>query len=93
MHPANTTVFKYPLTVTDVATVRLPRNAEILCVQAQHDQPCLWAAVNPNEVATEDRKIRLAGTGHNLGDPENLRYLGTFQVLDGTFVGHVFEIL
>jgi hypothetical protein len=36
------------------------------------------------------RRFRVAGTGHEL-EPYVDRYIGTFQMLGGTLVFHVFE--
>lgn len=39
----------------------------------------------------EDRFIAIIGTGDKV--PENIiRYIGTFQILEQNFVGHVFEV-
>lgn len=50
------------------------------------------ALVEENE-NYETRKFRLTGTGHSIKDsPGILNYIGTFQLLEGRFVGHIFEI-
>lgn len=61
-----------------------------LCIQVQHGIPCMWAYVEPNEEAIS-HILRTVGTGHEIpfevGDSE---YLGTYQLHEGAFVGHVF---
>jgi len=85
------TVFKYPLTVRDYVEIPMPEGAEILAVQTQHGIPCLWARVD-TERPDETRHFRISGTGHELSTTdEPLRYVGTFQLQDGIFVGHLFE--
>lgn len=84
------TIHKFPLQVADSQEMKMPKDSTILTVQVQNGTPCLWALVDTDKEA-EERFIRIIGTGHPV--PENvLRYIGTFQVLEGTFVGHVFEV-
>lgn len=83
-------VFKYTLPISDEFELLLPRGAELLSVQGQHDAAQLWALVNQDALLVPFR-FRLLTTGEPV-DPrglEGLTYLGTFQVLKGTFVGHV----
>ena len=69
----------------------MPVDAEILCLQAQHDQLCLWALVSP-DAPTQEVWFLVTGTGFELQD-ECLRYVGTAQVCGGAFVWHVFRIV
>mgnify|MGYP001592531188 CR=1 FL=1 len=82
-------VFKYQLEVTDRQTVIMPKAARILCVQAQNGRPCLWALV-PDDMAPELRVIFTHGTGHTCSSDIG-SYVGTYQLQNGAFVGHVFE--
>ena len=96
-------VWKFPLIVKAKTTLQMPVGSQILCVQAQADTlPCLWALVYPEE-KMEDRVFELFGTGHHIPDdidkgftpptlPLTTRiYIGTFQLQNGAFVGHLFE--
>jgi hypothetical protein len=84
-------VYKYPLEVIDQQTVQLPVGAEVLCVQAQHGRPCLWALVDDSDTTpTEARTFFTHGTGHKVS-PAIGGYIGTYQLEDGAFVGHIFE--
>lgn len=86
-------IWKYPLEVVDEQIIQMPGHASIVSVQVQYGTPCLWAVVNPATARAQSqrgRKIRIVGTGHDF-DASNLKYIGTFQLLDGKFVGHVFE--
>ena len=83
------TIWKYPLEITGSQEVVLPQGARILCVQVQHDVPCLWALVNPDEPSIP-RRIYIFGTGH-VAPVSAEGYIGTFQTNEGQFVGHVFE--
>ena len=83
-------IWKFPIPVEDLAEVRIPLGGKILCVQAQHEIPCLWALVDPQE-KPELRVFRTYGTGHKIiGDPGH--YIGTYQLDGGRLVFHVFEV-
>lgn len=82
-------IFKYPVELTDSFAIDLPAGAEVLTVQTQGDAPFIWALV-VDHARLEPRHFRLCGTGHVLGD--GTRYVGTFQLHDGAFVGHLFEV-
>lgn len=81
-------VFKYELPVTDIFTLELPQEAEVLTVQVQYGKPCIWARVNP-DAKTEERKFRIAGAGNDV--EADARYIGTFQLENGSLVFHLFE--
>jgi len=83
-------MFKYPLEVIGLQTIMMPHLAGILCVQVQRGVPCLWALVEPGAVG-EPRTIVTVGTGRPEFDDDRLHYIGTYQLHDGHFVGHVFE--
>ena len=71
-------------------TVLLPTHATILCVQAQRNVPCIWAKVSPRNEKVK-RKFWIFGTGHPISKEEqDLHYVGTFQLDDGEFIGHLF---
>lgn len=83
------TVWKYPIPVMDLPTIRLPIGAQILTVAAQHDNLYLWALVDP-EAQTGEVQLRVLGTGHQCTNPG--RYIGTAHMMDGLLVWHVFQI-
>lgn len=82
-------IFKYPLAAADEQTVALPAGADILTVQEQNGDPFLWALVDDTH-DPEPRLIYTHGTGHHVAR-RGLRYIGTYQLYGGSFVGHVFE--
>lgn len=84
-------VYKYVLRVDDSQSVEMPSGAEILCVQTQRGDVCLWALVNPNN-SPEERRFRIAGTGHPADECSANRYIGTVQMMSGALVWHVFEV-
>jgi len=82
-------IWKFTFEPTDNIEIEMPKNAEILTVQTQCEQSCIWALVNPKE-EKEIRKFRLVGTGHIIND--NLgKYIGTFQIMNGQLIFHLFE--
>lgn len=82
-------IFKYLVPVEDRFEVELPFGATVLCVQTQQERPYIWAKVVPGH-ETEKRAFRVFGTGHTM--PGNgLKYIGTFQLHGGGFIGHLFE--
>lgn len=88
-------IWKFDLPVRDVAEVEMPAGARVLTVQTQHGNAQLWAIVD-TEAPKETRRFFVIGTGHSLPDAIDdgdgaLKHLGTFQLFDGGFIGHVFE--
>lgn len=88
-------IYKFPIKhVADVVRLEMPSGAEVLTVQVQHETPCIWAICDP-KAELVNRHFEIFGTGHIL--PENMdiefnyKYIGTFQLHEGGFVGHVFE--
>lgn len=90
------TVWKFPLEIKDRQKLEVPKDARFRAMQTQGDgpiaQPCLWLECDDDpEVQTETLEVVTVGTGHPIPD-EPLKYLGTYQVLSGDFVGHVYVV-
>jgi len=89
------TVWKFSLRVASLQKISMPKNSTILTIQMQVVQMrgqhlCLWALIDSDK-EVEDRFIAIVGTGAQV--PENIiRYIGTFQIPQQNFVGHVFEV-
>jgi len=88
----NKTIWKFPLKVTDGQNISMPVGSEILTVQTQNEEPCLWALVDP-KATTEIRFFEIFGTGHPVGYDMGVsrKYISTFQLRGGALVFHVFE--
>lgn len=84
-----TTIWKFPLAVADSYQITIPKGAEILTVQRQHEQVCIWAIVDTN-AEKERRVFEIHGTGNPMA-VHTRKYIGTFQ--QGISVWHVFERL
>lgn len=87
-------VHRYRLKGDWEETVRLPRGAKVLTVQARFDAHLdLWAMVDA-DLEQEDRVFMTVPTGARLDDrrAETLRWVGTVQLDGGVHVLHVFEV-
>jgi hypothetical protein len=91
-------IHKQILKTTDIQKITLPKGAEILSIQHQHDHPCVWFRFNDttsvieDTVTMEDRWIVLCGTGHECPPPDKGRFISTNLVMDGQYVWHFFEL-
>ena len=86
------TIWKYQLKMVDDQKIEMPLGSQILSVQVQHGEPCMWVAVRPDQ-PTVSRSIRIAGTGHHLPGWSANNFVGTFQLAGGQLVFHVFADL
>ena len=86
------TIWKFELETTDKQTIEMPVDSEILTVQTQNGEPCLWALVDP-AAEKETRTFEVFGTGHTLHYDMGITkdYIGTYQLNSGALVFHVFE--
>ena len=84
-------IFKFRLQVTDTQSIMVPGGAEIVSVQFHDDALFAWAKVDP-DAPEVSKTIRIAGTGHELGD-DDMKYHATVLDPDRFHVWHVFEIL
>jgi hypothetical protein len=83
------TIWKYPVLVTDTFTIHMPTGARILSVQVQDGGAMMWALVDP-DAPKVTRTFRVAGTGHKV-DAAGV-FVGTFQMLNGRLVFHLFDL-
>ena len=88
------TIWKYVLKLTDVQDIEIPHGSILLSVQTQNEDPCLWVLVYDTEAEKEVIRLRTIGTGHNItADDFNPKdFLGTYQLRNGAFVAHVFQV-
>lgn len=85
-------VYKYPFEIADDFEIEMPAGADVLCVDAQYEVPCIWAMVDL-AAPMSNRKFHLAGTGHPLGDEiEGHHYVGSFFLKGGSLVFHLFAL-
>lgn len=85
-------IFKYKLQTIDFQRVEMPKGAEIISIQTQFDDPCVWAIVESDNPA-ELRTFEIFGTGFSFDDEVKRQYIGTYQLQNGFLVFHCFETL
>lgn len=87
-------VWKYSLDITDVQTIEMPEDVEILSVQMQKDTLCMWVFIDPAKDLIL-KTFYIIGTGHLIDNNAitdiEKQYIGTFQTGSGSLVFHVFE--
>lgn len=84
------TIWKFGLEARDGVAIDMPKGAEILSLQVQGSTPCIWALCDPH-AEPETRYFRTYGTGHPV-ESEPGRFIGTYQIMNGALVFHVFEV-
>jgi len=84
------TIFKYVVPRELEFQHDMPEGAKILTVALQHGEPRIWALVD-FAAEVKPRKFRVLMTGEPIeGIPGT--YVGTYQLDDGFFVGHLFVL-
>lgn len=84
-------IFKYELETSRIQEVIMPAFSKILCVKNQNNIPCLWAMID-TDFQLVKRKITTFLTGSDIEfDNQRLKYIGTYLINNGSFVGHVYE--
>lgn len=82
-------IYKYPLEVIDDQFIDMRRDYQVLSIQVQNGKPCLWAEVDPKSPMLYVH-IVIVGTGQPIHNDDEMKYIGTFQLESGSFVGHCF---
>lgn len=82
----NQRIFKYRLAVCKQQSFALPQGCEILCVQMQRDDPCVWVLVNTDVTTSVVHTFWTFGTDYPVR-PDTF-YIGTYQF--DIYVWHVF---
>lgn len=87
------TIHKFPLEVTQRQGIYLPQWAEPLTVKIQLGAPQLWVLLDPDKPHDHRWEFWTFGTGKPIPDKFELGYyLATYQLREGTFIGHVFVV-
>ncbi len=86
------TIWKFPVVIDDSFVLALPVGAKVLSVQAQNDAPNMWVLLDQDtKQPFVNRLFRVYGTGHMIQDRLTLEFIGTFQLMGGRLVFHLFE--
>ena len=85
-------IWKYETEIVDYVNFDIPKEGKILSVQIQHGTTCIWVLIDPSQ-PKEKRYFKIAGTGHPITEPiETLDFIGTFQMVGGSLIFHLFEL-
>lgn len=91
-------VWKYPMGnwETGMFSAEMPAGAEVLSLDWQHGELCMWVLVNP-QAEKRQRHFIILGTGHEIDTAPHRElaqrdYVGTVQYLGGDLIFHVFEV-
>lgn len=82
-------IYKY--TIAPETHINLPVDAKVLSVQMQHGSPRMWILYDDNAPKIE-RSFILLPTGDIASAIELKEFIGTFQMHNGDYVWHLFEI-
>lgn len=83
------TIYKYPLDVLQVQTLRVPLTWEPLSVHVQNGAICIWALVDTRSQLDREVRVSVFGTGNAIQDDPG-QFLGTVLLDAGSLVFHVF---
>lgn len=88
------TIWKFKLAIGYSQVIKMPKGAEILTIQMQGINLCLWALVDP-EKETKVRTIETHDTGNSMPEVDLLKtarkYIATVQDSGTGEVWHFFE--
>jgi hypothetical protein len=85
------TIWKFPLMLNGLCGIDMPDGTEILSIQTQNGQPCMWGLVDAAHPKVH-RTFLTLGTGHPAQSATAQNFIGTYQTACGSLVFHVFEI-
>ena len=85
------TIWKEVVEIDNIQQITLPIGSEVLTVQTQTGVPCIWFLVPDSKAEYKTRTFIVYGTGHEV-KPYEMKYIGTFQTSNGTYVWHLFEV-
>lgn len=85
------TIWKYEIKSTGTSSVFIPIGSRVLSVQVQGGKVCFWAEVW-QDAPKEERKFKVVQTGGEVNTCEGGAFIGTFQLDNGDYVGHVYEL-
>lgn len=87
------TIHKFLVTIDEVVSIFLPRNAEVLSFMMQNESLFIWVLLDKNKEKTIERKFTVIGTGWEDKNKalEQHRFIGT-AFTEGSFVWHCFEV-
>lgn len=85
------TIYEYEIMTYGIETITMPKDANIISVQAQNNQVRLWVETDTNCVESINVVFHMITTGSYIPDYVELEYLGTVVLDDGGFVVHIYK--
>jgi len=86
-------IYKYDIWILKIEIIiQMPKGAKILSVKVQNNKPRMWVLADPDKPMVQ-RQFLLLETGQKFAPYVDLNHVGTFQLRDGDFVGHLFEVM
>lgn len=83
------TIYKFPLLAVTTQRVQIPGLIKILHLAVQGNRVCMWCFVDASK-PTKEYTVITHGTGHDAADVIDASYVGSYTLLNDSFVGHVF---
>lgn len=83
------TIYKFELQEASKQSIKIPKGFRILNLGIQNDNICVWAMVD-SESPSELVSFEIYGTGHEIIEDANRRYIGTVIKTYTGLVWHVF---
>lgn len=83
------TIHKFAVVARGATEIETYKSFTILCIQTQDNTPFIWL-----EVDTTAPKVELNLWTYMTGEKQTVcgEYLGTFQLDNGSYVGHVYKV-
>jgi len=84
-------MWKFSVPIANVFELEMPEGAIPLSCGVQKGQAVIWAAVDTTTEKKERHLFYLRGTGEDLPNLTATRFMGTFQMLGGDLIYHLFD--
>ena len=88
-------IWKFDLPLRGAVTFQIPRGAVVLSVGVQRrasvEVPVVWVCCRPDAPLVA-RKMSIRVTGGTVPSDDGGLFVGTFQIHEGEYVGHVFDM-
>lgn len=85
------TIHKQTLAIIRTQKIHIPKNSKILSVGNQKENLCIWYACDVRSAELDEIKIRIFGTGHEIENDFDGKFINTVIMHNGDLVWHVFQ--
>jgi len=84
-------IYKYVLDLKPTTSIKIPAGYEILTIQQQHNNICLWALVDTDSPVIVET-FHIIGTGQMFPwEKTKVKYVNTVQMGNGALIWHIFK--